>query len=354
MALLTFTAYGIYCPLADVYIDPWKPVDRALITHAHSDHSRWGMKRYVAHKDSVPVMRHRLGKDIRVNGVEYGERFSIRGVNISFHPAGHIIGSAQIRLEYQGEVWVVSGDYKLEDDGLSAAFEPVKCHTFITESTFGLPVYQWQPQAEVFAEINTWWAENAAQGKASLLSGYSLGKAQRILQGLDQSIGPVFTHGAVENVNEVLRGQGIALAPSRHVRLIGPDKQRRSDFQHALIIAPPGATDSTWAKRFQPASIGMVSGWMTLRGARRRRAADRGFILSDHADWQGLNQAIKDTGAETVFVTHGYSDLYAKWLREQGYDAQPIETKFEGETLEGREPGEEDAAEEASPEQSPS
>jgi putative mRNA 3-end processing factor len=329
--VLTFTENGIYCPAADVYIDPWRPVERALITHAHADHSRWGMKKYLAHHDSLPVMRLRLGQDIDVQGVAYGEVLDLNGVKVSFHPAGHIVGSAQIRLEHQGEVWVVSGDYKLEDDGLCTPFEPVKCHTFITESTFGLPVYRWQPQAVVMAEVNAWWAANAAEGKASLLSGYSLGKAQRIIQSVDHDIGPVFTHGAVENTNEVLRAAGLALKPTIRVVAQGPDKHTKKDFRQALIIAPPGAIGSAWARRFQPFSLGIASGWMALRGARRRRAADRGFLLSDHADWPGLNEAIAATGAEKVFVTHGYSDLFARWLREQGLEAEVVQTQFEGE-----------------------
>ncbi len=331
MALLTFTAKGIYCSQADVYIDPWRPVKKALITHAHADHARWGMQAYLAHQDSVPVMRLRLGQDIQVQGVAYGEMTHINGVDISFHPAGHIIGSAQIRLSYQGETWVVSGDYKVEDDGLAPAFEPVCCQHFITESTFGLPVYRWRPQQEIFQEINTWWATNAAAGKASFLTAYSLGKAQRLLQGVDHRIGPIFTHGAVENTNQVLRQHGIDLAPTTQVRSIDPGKHTKKDFRQALIIAPPSAAGSVWARKFAPMSLGVASGWMSLRGARRRRAADRGFVLSDHADWDGLNQAIKATGASHIYVTHGYTDIFARWLQTQGYNAQVVQTDY-GET----------------------
>ncbi|MEL6673587.1 MAG: ligase-associated DNA damage response exonuclease [Bacteroidota bacterium] len=330
-ALLRFTAEGIYCPQADVYIDPWRRVPKALITHAHSDHARWGMEHYLAHHDSVPVLRLRLGRDISVQGVAFGEKIYMNGVEISFHPAGHIIGSAQIRLAYQGEVWVVSGDYKVEDDGFCAPFEAVPCQHFITESTFGLPVYHWRPQEEIFADINQWWAQNAAEGKISLLSGYSLGKAQRILQGLDRNIGPVYTHGAIENTNEVLREAGIALKPTQRIHLQGEEKFEKKLNQNAMIVAPPGAIGSNWSRRFQPFSLGIASGWMQIRGARRRRAADRGFVLSDHADWPGLNQAIEATGAEHVYVTHGYTEIFSRWLREKGLDAQVVKTEFEGE-----------------------
>ncbi len=328
MSLISFNEKGIYCARADVYIDPWKPVKKALITHAHADHSRWGHQLYIAHRDSVPVMKYRLGEDIQIQGVEYGDEIREGGVNFSFHPAGHIPGSAQIRVEYKGEVWVISGDYKLEDDGLSTAFEPVQCHHFITESTFGLPVYQWKPQEIVFKEINHWWKTNQDNGKVSVLCGYSLGKAQRILKGLDTSIGNIFTHGAVENINEVMRYQGVELPDTTKVTA----EHKKTDFKGAIVIAPPSALGSTWIRKFNPYVTGICSGWMALRGARRRRAADRGFVLSDHADWQGLNEAVKLTEAENIYVTHGYKEIFAQWLREQGLNAQPVDTLFEGES----------------------
>ncbi len=334
MPLLTFTPAGIYCPQADVYIDPWQPVDRALITHAHSDHARWGMKAYLAHHDSLPIMRLRLGQEIKVQGVAYGEVTHINGVEVSFHPAGHIIGSAQIRLSYQGETWVVSGDYKVRPDGVATPFEPVPCQHFITESTFGLPVFRWKTDEEIIGEVNDWWASNAAEGKASVIGAYSLGKAQRILQQVNHDIGPVFTHGAVENTNQAFRAHGIELKPSTLVRRQGEGKQDKKDYRNALIIAPPSALGSPWVRNFQPFSLGIASGWMNLRGARRRRAADRGFVLSDHADWDGLNWAIKETGAEHIYVTHGYVEIFSQWLSQQGYDAQVVKTQFSGDDLE--------------------
>ncbi len=327
MPLLTFTDRGIYCEAADVFIDPWKPVDRALITHGHSDHARWGHKHYLCTRSAAPVMRYRLGK-INLQKVDFGEVIKHNGVSISFHPAGHIIGSAQIKLEYQGEAWVVSGDYKTEDDGLSEAFAPVPCHTFITESTFGLPVYRWPAQEDVFAEINAWWRANRDAGKVSVIGAYALGKAQRLLAGLDPSIGTIYTHGAVENTNEILRKQGVALPATTRVT----DKVRSKDYSGSMVVATPSALGSPWMKRFKPAATGMVSGWMSLRGTRRRRAVDRGFVLSDHADWQGLNQAIEATGATTVFPTHGYAHVFARWLNDRGYQAAAVETAYEGET----------------------
>lgn len=329
MSLLKFTEKGIYCSQADVYIDPWRPVKRALITHGHSDHSRWGNQQYLCTREARPVIRHRLGP-VSIETVQYGEAVTINGVRFSFHPAGHIVGSAQIRVEYKGEVWVVSGDYKLENDGISGIFEPLKCHAFITESTFGLPIYRWRPQEEVFSEINAWWRANQEEDKVSIITAYALGKAQRILTGIDTSIGPVYTHGAIENVNEVIREQGVVLPPTQR---IAPE-HRRKGYGGGLVIAPPSVIGSLWMRQFRQASVGIASGWMALRGARRRRNADRGFVLSDHADWEGLNAAVLATGAERVIVTHGYTDIFSQWLRQQGLEAVGEKTEFEGEMLE--------------------
>ena len=328
--LLRFTPKGIYCEQADVYIDPWRPVDKALITHGHADHSRWGHKSYLATESAAPVIQYRLGK-INIQTIAYGKKISINGVDFSFHPAGHIIGSAQIRVAYKGEVWVASGDYKLENDGISEAFESVKCHTFITESTFGLPIYDWKPQQEIFADINAWWRTNASLGKVTFITGYSLGKAQRILNGLDHSIGKIYTHSAVENINEVIRQQGVSLPSTNRIHKDIPSK----DFESNLVLAPPGALNSSWMKKFKPISIGIASGWMALRGARRRRAAERGFVLSDHVDWKDLNTVIKATEAERVIVTHGYTKVYTQYLKEQGLQAEAAQTEFSGENLEG-------------------
>jgi putative mRNA 3-end processing factor len=320
--VLTFTDSGIYCPAGDFHIDPWRPVSRALVTHGHSDHARWGMRAYLATDAALPVIRRRLG-DISAEGIAYGESRRVGGATVSFHPAGHVPGSAQIRVEVGGEVWVVSGDYKTEADGLAEAFEPVPCHAFISECTFGLPIFRWEPQPVVMDRIAAWWSANAAVGKTSILGAYSFGKAQRLLAGLP-ALGPILTHGAVEEMTQVLRAQGYRLPPTTRVT---PEVTAKT-HPGALAIAPPSALGSAWSARLGPVEEAFVSGWMAVRGIRRRRALGTGFVLSDHADWQGLNDAIRATGAQKVFVTHGYTAPFRHWLETQGYDAGIVETRF--------------------------
>lgn len=338
MPLLVFNPNGIYCPQADFYIDPWKPVPNAVITHAHSDHARWGNENYLAHHHSIPVMKNRLGDFIKVQGTEYGEEHFINGVKISLHPAGHVIGSAQVRLEYKGEIWVVSGDYKLQKDDLSVPFEPVHCHHFITESTFGMPHYRFPEPEIVHQQINDWWKSCQASGKNAVLLGYALGKAQRLIRHLDPAIGDIYVHGAVETVNQMAIDMGYWLPPFKRVE----SDKGKTEIKGSLIVAPPSALGSPWLKRFEPYSVGIASGWMQLRGYRRRQSVDRGFVLSDHADWDALNEAVLATGAENVYVTHGYKAVFARWLREQhGLKATEVETLFEGESLQQEEKDEE-------------
>lgn len=330
--LLEFNDNGIYCHAGRFYIDPWKPVDDAVITHAHADHARWGSKRYLAHHLSKEILYYRLG-DIVLQTVDYNEPLLKNGVKISLHPAGHVIGSAQIRVEYKGEIWVVSGDYKLEDDGVCAPFEPVKCHSFISECTFGMPVYRWKPQQEIYDAINQWWRQNAAEGKTSVIMGYSLGKAQRILRHLDPSIGQLFAHGVIQNTQEALARDGISLL---HTERVTPEIAR-DRYPGSMILAPPSAAGTPWMKKFLPYSFGYCSGWMSIRGAKRRRAADRGFVLSDHADWNGLITAIAATECESVYLTHGYTASFSRYLAEQGYDAHEAHTLYGGDEFIGDE-----------------
>ena len=314
---------GLYCVPGQFYIDPWRPVERAVITHAHSDHARIGHGHYLAEASGVGILQSRLGP-LQIDGLAYGEARVHNGVTISLHPAGHVLGSSQVRMEYRGEVWVASGDYKVEADATCVPFEPVRCDTFITESTFGLPIYRWTPQQEVYDDINQWWRMNAAEGRASVLFCYAFGKAQRVLSGLDPSIGPIICHGSAQGLNKVYRDAGVALPPT----IMVSEVKDKADLKKAMVIAPPSAGGSPWIKRFGDYSDGFASGWMLLRGARRRRGVDRGFVLSDHADWPGLMQAIRATEAERVIVTHGSIPVMVRWLNQIGLQAGAFNTEY--------------------------
>lgn len=329
MPLINFTDNGLYCAQGDFHIDPPRPVAKALITHAHSDHARAGHQYYLAQRQTIPILQLRLGHH-HYQAIDWGESLFINGVKISYHPAGHIIGSAQIRLEYQGEVWVVSGDYKLENDGLSGAFEPVVCHTFITESTFGLPLYQWKAQAAIFTDIKNWIRKNKENGKTSVLFAYSLGKAQRLVHNLAADMGKIYVHGAIESTHRALEKAGCPLPPVTYIQP-GMDL---AEIKGGLVIAPPGAEDSPWMKKLGDTSTGVCSGWMQVRGHFRRRNTDAGFALSDHADWDGLLKAVKATRAEQVYVTHGFSAAFSRYLNENGISAAEVKTGFFGERVE--------------------
>jgi putative mRNA 3-end processing factor len=340
MELITLGSAGLYCAAGGFYVDPWRPVERAVITHAHGDHASVGHRHYLVARPGAHVTRRRVGQDASIQTLEYGEPVTLGGVNVSLHPAGHVLGSAQVRIEHAGEVWVVSGDYKLQADSTCAPFEPVRCDTFITESTFVLPIYRWRDPVALFADVNGWWSENRAAGRASVVYAYALGKAQRVIANVDAAIGPIYTHGAVEALNEAYRATRVSLPPTRRVS----EMPRGHDFRGALIVAPPSAQSTPWLRRFGDHADAFASGWMQIRGVRRRRAVDRGFALSDHADWPGLLQAISVTGARRVFVTHGYSEPLVRWLCKRGLEAQTLVTRFAGEAgSEQTEPHEEAA-----------
>lgn len=323
MSLISFTDHGLYCSAGDFYIDPWHPVNHAVITHAHSDHARWGSAHYLCHEDTLPVLRLRLG-NINTQSVAWGDPVYKNGVKISLHPAGHIIGSSQIRVEYKGEVCVISGDYKTEADGLSGNFEAIRCHTFITESTFALPIYQWEAQPKMFDNIGQWISNNQQNNTVSILIAYSLGKAQRLLQAITPVTENIFVHGAIWNTHKVLQDHGI---PLPDVQRVTPDMPK-SSFNRSVVIAPPGATESSWMKKFQPYKTAVCSGWMQVRGNFRRNNTDAGFALSDHADWKGLISAIEATGASKVFVTHGFQSVLSRYLNEKGIEAAEVKTAY--------------------------
>lgn len=320
--LLRATDLGLYCPTGDFYVDPRRPVDRAVITHAHTDHARWGSRHYLAASPSEHLLRMRLDPEAQFLFLTYGESITINGVDVSFHPAGHMLGSAQVRLEYRGRVAVITGDYKLGSDPTCESWQPLKCQLFVTESTFGLPVYRWQPDHIIRDSINQWWRESRDTGKCCLLYGYAVGKSQRLLASLDPSIGPIYTHGAVEKGTEAYRKSGVALPKTTYVGATS----RSSDWKGAMVVAVPSAHGTPWMRKFGLVSTAMASGWMAIRGARRRYSVDRGFVMSDHVDWPSLLQAVNECDPETVWVTHGYCAVVARYLQENGRDARSIDS----------------------------
>lgn len=281
------------------------------------------MGRYITHRHSAPLLRHRLGKNIVIHEVEYGEPFDIRGVRFSLHPAGHILGSAQVRVEADNDVWVVSGDYKRHPDPLATPFEVIPCSTFITECTFGQPLYSWQSPDEVLNTLVRWAQRNAAQGVSSVVLAYSLGKAQRLFLELVQRGLTVFVHPTIEAAHAVIRQHVVDLPAS-------PEFPREpSSVLHngtaSVVIAPSSALRNGDLAPFAPFHTADVSGWMALRESRRRRGASQGFALSDHVDWHGILQTIKDTGCSRVYAMHGDTRVLVRYLRERGYVADTIE-----------------------------
>lgn len=322
--LIHATPRGLYCPQGDFYLDPWQPVERAVITHAHGDHLRAGNSRYVVAAPGAELAAHRLPPGAELSPVGYGERLSFGPVTVSLHPAGHILGSAQVRLECGGEVWVFSGDYKRDADPTCAAFEVVPCDAFISEATFALPAYRWVSTGSVAAEIWNWWQSNRNRGRASVLFAYALGKAQRVLAELTAlTEEPVFVHGAVASLVDIYRARGIAMLPT-----LPAGSANAEEYKHALILAPPSASGSPWMRRFGEHRTGFCSGWMRVRGDRRRRGYDRGFVLSDHADWPSLLRTFRDTGARRILLTHGYTDAMTRYLQEQGMNAEALKTQY--------------------------
>lgn len=327
--LIRVTPAGLYCEAGDFYVDPWEPVDRAIITHAHADHARGGCAAYLAADEGLALLRYRLRESrASMESLTWGETRRLNGVTVSLHPAGHIRGSAQVRIEHGGEVWVITGDYKRAADPTCTPFEIVRCHTLITEATFALPVYRWGAADTVFGEIAAWWRDARERGGCAILYAYTLGKAQRLLAGLAPVADePIWVHGAMEPLNALYRDDGVPLAPTRLVS----SAERGTKLTGALVLAPPSAVAPGWMRRFRNPETGFASGWMRLRGTRRRRGLDRGFALSDHADWQALIRTVEESSATRVLATHGESSALIRYLTERGIDAAPLVTPYTGE-----------------------
>lgn len=326
MDLIVSTDAGLYCPAGDFYIDPARGVPRAVITHAHADHARSGSKHYWCAAPGYGPVRARLGSGGGITAVEYGQHFTLGEARVSLHPAGHVLGSAQVRVEVGGKVWVLSGDYKRERDPTCLPFEPQRCDVFITEATFALPAYAWPDPAEVAQDLFDWWQQAKREGQCALLCAYALGKAQRILAELLRHTNEtVYLHDSITPLVKLYRQQHVAMLPTEPVA----QQPKFFDWRGRLVLAPPGVAGTPWIKRFQPCSLGFASGWMGVRGTQRRQW-DRGFILSDHADWNGLLRSIEDTGARRVIAMHGHTEMLIDVLRARGIEASRMESPVVG------------------------
>ncbi|MFY7653333.1 MAG: ligase-associated DNA damage response exonuclease [Chitinophagaceae bacterium] len=320
MPLISFTDKGFYCEQGNFYVDPIKPVDYAVITHAHSDHARWGSQYYLCHTYTQPLLQLRLG-NVVTEAIGWGEKKYINGVELSLHPSGHIVGASQVRIAYKGEVWVISGDYKLENDGISGSFEPIACHHFISESTFALPIYQWQPQEHVYNDMRQWVLSNIAANQSSVFLAYSLGKAQRVIQALAPLQLPIFVHGAIANTQKVINNLTVASFPEVYQVTAETPKEA---LKNAIVVAPPSVENAAWLNKFGAYQLSVCSGWMQVRGNGRRQNIDKGFVLSDHADWQSLLEAFKLTKAENIWLTHGFQSVMCRYLNEVGKQAYEV------------------------------
>ena len=331
--MVTETSAGLWCAAGGFHIDPWDPVDRAVITHAHGDHARPGSASYLCAAPSAGLLRRRFGSEARIETLEYGEASTIGDVRVSLHPAGHVLGAAQIRLESAAGVWVVAGDYKRAADPTCAAFEPVHCDTFVTESTFGLPIYRWDRTSDVIADIGAWWHDNADAGRTSVLFCYTIGKAQRLLAELmNVTDRAICVHGMMLGMIEAYREAGVSMLPVKPViERTGRGRSAASSFAGELVLAPLSARGTPWMRRLGDVSDAFASGLMRVRGVRRQRGFDRGFVLSDHADWPALLSTVEETGAARVFATHGFAEPLARHLSERGLESRVIRTAWEGE-----------------------
>ncbi len=319
--MLVMTKQGLYCPAGNFYIDPSRSVDHAVITHAHSDHARRGSKNYYCNSSGISLLKNRLGQKISVTGYDYNEAFYLDGVKISFHSAGHILGSSQVRIEHHGEVWVASGDYKREPDPTCAPFEVVTCDVFVTEATFGAPSFKWPKQNDLGQEIMDWWNMNSALGINCVLFAYSLGKAQRVLGLLEPyAHKAVYCHPNVSSLNDCYRAEGIRLSPTQCLSQVASEETLHGE----LFLVPPSFLKTDAAKVIgEHYETAFASGWMAGGSSAfgRRSSYDRGFVMSDHADWSDLVRTVQESQAKTVYVQHRGQGALVKHLRKLGLKA---------------------------------
>ncbi len=317
--LLRPDAGGLYCEAGDFWIDPLKPVGRAIVTHAHADHARSGSGDYHTATENLPILSARIGEGAPHHGHEWEKPFELGATRVTLFPAGHIFGSSWVRIESDGDTWGVSGDFKRAPDPTCRSFQPAPVDVWLTECTFGLPVYRWPQPEQVIDEIHAWWQDCRRDNRPAVLFCYALGKAQRVLAELaGRTDQPVWLHGAMRPLVDAYRQAGVEMLPTRMVS----DAEKGEKFGGQLVLAPPSAAGSTWMRRFPRHASGFVSGWMRIRGNRRRRGYDRGFVMSDHADWPALVDTVADMGAARVVTIHGNGEALAGYLHSQGLQAE--------------------------------
>jgi putative mRNA 3-end processing factor len=314
---------GLYCPPGDFFIDPARPVPRALITHGHADHARSGHGKVLATRETLDIMAIRYGADFAdaTQVAELGEKIVVNGVEVSFHPAGHVLGSAQIRVSHNGTCIVASGDYKRRPDPTCAAFEPIRCDVFITEATFGLPVFRHPPAEEELGRL----LKSVGQfpERSHLVGAYALGKAQRVIR-LIRDAGhnaPIYIHGALQKLCDYYQAQGIDLGDLQPATVEGGAKK---DFAGAIVVGTPSAFADRWARRFPDPVFAFASGWMRIRQRAKQRGVELPLIISDHCDWDELTDTIHETGASEVWVTHGREEALVRWCELQGIAARAL------------------------------
>lgn len=318
--MVTLTSRGLYCEAGGFYVDPLKRVDVALITHAHSDHARRGSKKYYCAAPSARLLAHRLGVDASIVGIPYRKKMQFGEVSVSFHSAGHILGSAQIRIEQGSKVWVVSGDYKRQYDLTCEPFEVIPCDTFITEATFGHPKYQWDERSNTAQEILDWWDENRAAGRNSLLFAYALGKAQRVLAELATLTDlRALVYGETAALTDCYRAEGVKMIPTERL-----ESFKGETIHGELIVAPHSISSTPWIRKLANPATAFASGWMRTGAFGFGSRYDRGFVLSDHADWPALLKTINETRAKRVYILHNADGPLTRHLRKLGINASAM------------------------------
>ena len=318
--LISQKSQGLYCESANIWIDPYKSVEKAIITHAHSDHFTNGCREYICSIETGLLLKKRFGNNINLKTVEYDKKFLINGINFSLHPSGHILGSSQIKIMTDSETWLITSDFKRQKDKTCKSYERLKTDFLICESTFGLPIFNWESTNKIIDKITKW--VNQSEDSTSILFCYSLGKAQRLLSELNrQNFKNIYVHKSINNINTIYKNLGIELEEAK----IFDNNLEINNLKDCLLLLPPSLNNQNFLKKFKRFQTGFASGWMSIRALKKRSGFDKGFTISDHADWNGLIKTIKESEAKRVFLNHGDGESLANFLRDkEGLDIKQL------------------------------